>query len=163
MRRTDGSYVRRWGCYSPKRFKHERSAKGACHPIACHPCACSPRGHTLEPVAGKKCGVTAFARSQHPGEAAGMASTYEGPYAFAFGTCCLRPPSNSLMRRLVLVSYLSRTCLVLLLVSCLSHTCVVYARVSSSCHACRLPHARLITIPGCVVRKCLTSLRRPCG
>ena len=51
----------KWGCYSARRFKHERShAKG-------------------------KCGTSAFARSQHPGEPPGLSSSYEGPYEFAYG------------------------------------------------------------------------------
>ena len=51
----------KWACYSNKRFKHERSAFGA------------------------PCGTSKFARSRHPGEPENLASTYEGPYAFAYG------------------------------------------------------------------------------
>ena len=51
----------RWACYSAKRFKHERSAWGA------------------------PCGKSKFAMSRHEGEPENLSSTYEDPYAFAYG------------------------------------------------------------------------------
>uniref|UniRef100_A0A7S0LEY9 Hexosyltransferase n=1 Tax=Coccolithus braarudii TaxID=221442 RepID=A0A7S0LEY9_9EUKA len=69
----------KWGCYSARRFKHERSH------------------------AAGVCGQSAFARSQHPGEASGMASTYEGPYEFAYGWFYAMP--HSLTARLAACNY----------------------------------------------------------
>ena len=51
----------KFACYSARRFKHERSAPQL------------------------RCGRSQFAQARHPGEPAGLGSTYEGPYAFALG------------------------------------------------------------------------------
>jgi len=69
----------KWGCYSARRFKHERSNPG------------------------KQCGRSAFARSRHPGEPEGLEKTYEGPYAFAYGWFYAMPRSLGL--RLATCSY----------------------------------------------------------
>ena len=51
----------KWGCYSNRRFKFERSC-----------------GHC-------KCGTSEFAKSRAPTEPADLHKTYEGPYRFALG------------------------------------------------------------------------------
>jgi hypothetical protein len=51
----------KWACYSARRYKHERSAPNVA------------------------CGRSKFAQARHPGEPAGLGSSYEGPYAFAYG------------------------------------------------------------------------------
>jgi hypothetical protein len=68
-----------WGCYSPRRFKHERSR---------------PNG---------ECGHSEFARSRHEGEPKNLHLTYEGPFAFAYGWFYALP--RALVARLASCAY----------------------------------------------------------